>query len=548
MKRQAKKMVVGLLMGLTLMNLAPSWVAAEDLPAAANPAVTADDRLSPQPGQAPEDGQVITAADDLWESQFTTEMGGGLEIIKYHGSDLNPTVPAEISGFPVLKIGDQAFDQSPIRTLTLPESVFAIGDNAFRGCRDLTRINLPAGLTSIGKFAFAYCTSLTAISLPPGITGIEDYSFYWCSSLSQLDLSENITRIEKGAFSRCRSLAHLTLPARVARIGHSAFYGCSELRSLTLSEGLIQIEDWAFAGCGITAMILPASLVSIGDFACDDCSSLKTIQFNSPDTLIGDMIPSTTIPETTTIIGYPASTAQAYAQEYGNRFQLIGETAILESIAITTLPTRLRYTVGEALDLSGLVVTGTYRDGSTVVENISPDNVSGFDSSQAARDQLITITVNDKTASYLVQIDADVDDIDCFYRTHVQNQGWQDWVENGETSGTSGQGLRLEGIQIKMHPGPHDLEMGYCVHLENSGWQEAVAAGQIAGTVGQGLRLEAIKINLTGTDAQQFDLYYQVHVQDSGWQDWVKNGAIAGSQGLGKRLEAINIKLVPKTQ
>src|SRR5699024_6688427 len=34
------------------------------------------------------------------------------------------------------------------------------------------------------------------------------------------------------------------------------------------------------------------------------------------------------------------------------------------------------------------------------------------------------------------------------YRTHVQNDGWQDFVSNGELSGTSGRGLRLEGIEI----------------------------------------------------------------------------------------------------
>ncbi|HIR88494.1 MAG TPA: FIVAR domain-containing protein, partial [Candidatus Fimimorpha faecalis] len=36
------------------------------------------------------------------------------------------------------------------------------------------------------------------------------------------------------------------------------------------------------------------------------------------------------------------------------------------------------------------------------------------------------------------------------YRTHVQNDGWQDFVSNGETSGTHGRGLRLEGIEIRL--------------------------------------------------------------------------------------------------
>lgn len=38
----------------------------------------------------------------------------------------------------------------------------------------------------------------------------------------------------------------------------------------------------------------------------------------------------------------------------------------------------------------------------------------------------------------------------CTYRTHVENIGWQDWKTNGKMSGTSGQGLRLEGIEVKL--------------------------------------------------------------------------------------------------
>ena len=39
---------------------------------------------------------------------------------------------------------------------------------------------------------------------------------------------------------------------------------------------------------------------------------------------------------------------------------------------------------------------------------------------------------------------------DIYYRVHVQDYGWQDWVSNGAMAGTSGQSKRLEGIQIKL--------------------------------------------------------------------------------------------------
>ncbi|HIR89935.1 MAG TPA: hypothetical protein IAC96_13405, partial [Candidatus Fimimorpha faecalis] len=35
-------------------------------------------------------------------------------------------------------------------------------------------------------------------------------------------------------------------------------------------------------------------------------------------------------------------------------------------------------------------------------------------------------------------------------RTHVQNEGWQDWVRDDAVSGTHGKSLRLEGIEIRL--------------------------------------------------------------------------------------------------
>ncbi len=73
-----------------------------------------------------------------------------------------------------------------------------------------------------------------------------------------------------------------------------------------------------------------------------------------------------------------------------------------------------------------------------------------------------------------------------------------------------------------------------------------VSDGALSGTVGQGKRVEAIRINLTGTVANQYDIYYQVHCQDVGWMGWAKNGEKAGTAGYSRRLEGIRIVLVAK--
>ena len=132
------------------------------------------------------------------------------------------------------------------------------------------------------------------------------------------------------------------------------------------------------------------------------------------------------------------------------------------------------------------------------------------------------------------------------YQTHVQNIGWQNDMSNGESSGTTGRALRLEGIKIQLTDLPYAGSISYSTHIQNIGWQNDVNDGLLSGTSGQGLRLEAIKIKLDGEMAQNFDIYYRVHAQIFGWTGWAKNGEPAGTAEYGYRLEAIQIKMIPK--
>jgi N-acetylmuramoyl-L-alanine amidase len=132
------------------------------------------------------------------------------------------------------------------------------------------------------------------------------------------------------------------------------------------------------------------------------------------------------------------------------------------------------------------------------------------------------------------------------YKTHVENYGWLDFVENGVLSGTTGEAKRLEAIEIHIKNAPYSGNIVYSTHVENYGWLNDVSNGQMSGTSGESKRLEAIKINLTGDIANYYDVYYRVHAQDYGWLGWAKNGMKSGTEGRSKRLEAIEIKLVPK--
>ncbi|MDD3269853.1 MAG: bacterial Ig-like domain-containing protein [Syntrophomonadaceae bacterium] len=110
------------------------------------------------------------------------------------------------------------------------------------------------------------------------------------------------------------------------------------------------------------------------------------------------------------------------SSDWGDLYAPIGSAIVksirvtLQSIAITNPATKLTYTVGDELDITGLVVTGTYSDGSFKAESITDANITGFSSAVAAAEQVLTVTVEDKTCNYTVQISApEVDE--CFIAT-----------------------------------------------------------------------------------------------------------------------------------
>lgn len=60
-----------------------------------------------------------------------------------------------------------------------------------------------------------------------------------------------------------------------------------------------------------------------------------------------------------------------------------------------------------------------------------------------------------------------------------------------------------------------------CRPLAGEDW---VSDGQKSGTSGLAKRLEAIEIKLTGDLETKYDVYYRVHAQTYGWMNWAKNG------------------------
>ncbi|WP_448779038.1 hypothetical protein [Bacteroides congonensis] len=123
------------------------------------------------------------------------------------------------------------------------------------------------------------------------------------------------------------------------------------------------------------------------------------------------------------------------------------------------------------------------------------------------------------------------------YRSHLRTQGWTEFVNEGEITGTVGQKRQMEALLFSTNA-PGFIAQA---HVETDGWLSLKTSGQVVGTVGENKRLEAIKIQI---DKSAGYAYYRVHMQDYGWGPYVSNMEIAGTIGEHKRIEAFTMYLL----
>jgi hypothetical protein len=64
----------------------------------------------------------------------------------------------------VTHIGEYIFSGKTMTSVTIPNSIINIGQNAFRRCTGLTSITIPASVTRIDQGAFQDCTNLTSVT------------------------------------------------------------------------------------------------------------------------------------------------------------------------------------------------------------------------------------------------------------------------------------------------------------------------------------------------------------------------------------------------
>ncbi len=227
------------------------------------------------------------------------------------------TVPASLAGYPVKRIGSEVFaDRYYLCEVILPETVESIGENAFKNCHNLYVVKMKnpqksqlkriennafsnlkllydvpiyEGLEFIGDDAFANTEKIEAVTLPESLTHLGAYAFYRSSVLKDVSIPETLTDIGAYAFKYTPWLENYDADFVVEGNYVLLEYKGTET-DVVLPNNVFHLPDKVFAATKITSVTFNSRLKTIGDYAFEGCSYLKTALVPDTVTSIGEGI------------------------------------------------------------------------------------------------------------------------------------------------------------------------------------------------------------------------------------------------------------------
>ena len=190
-------------------------------------------------------------------------------------SSVSVVIPSKINGCSVTSIGAYAFSGKDISSVIIPDTVVSFGNYSFYNCSKLKTVTLSKNLSSekSGGYLFYKSKNIEIVNVPENMADpsfVDHFNYYTntvvqgssVTSAYKLDYKISDHQIEITSFTKTTSASAVgvIIPStingyNVTSIGKFAFYCCD----------------------GISSIVMPDTVISLGDYSFSTCSNLKTV-------------------------------------------------------------------------------------------------------------------------------------------------------------------------------------------------------------------------------------------------------------------------------
>lgn len=157
------------------------------------------------------------------------------------------------------------YDNYQLTSVTIGDGVNVIGRSVFNST-NLTSINIPNSVTTIGESAFLN-NQLTSVTIPESVTSIGVRAFDR-NKLTSITIPDSVTIIGRDAFQN-NQLTNVIIPGSVTSLGRGAF-SRNQLTNVTILEGVTVIKSGTFALNQLASVTIPESVASLSSTAFND--------------------------------------------------------------------------------------------------------------------------------------------------------------------------------------------------------------------------------------------------------------------------------------